>query len=250
MAVHRRFVATTYNLWGVHRWPERADALRSYCELAAPDILCLQEFSEPAQQVTDAALPRHERVQDGFEGWRDQGNIYWSTDLFEKVEYGAVEVGQQNPLRRLFWVRLRPNGSEGSVLVATVHLTYQGNERERLEGISPRLNEARQVIAAVDELTDDREPVLIMGDLNDSVNVIRLFQEAGYTDSFKACGAPLQPTHPTVPTGGDFLAPLVLDWQFARGPIRAMNSHVGEYFDQDLAPSDHKPVVATYGLEI
>lgn len=244
-----RFVATTYNLWAQYRLPERTQAVQSYFGLAAPDVLCLQEFSEPARELLDAALPDHQRVDDDFEGWTVQGNIYWSTAMFSMIEYGAVDIGQQSELRRLFWVRLRPTASpDRTVLVSTVHLTYQGNEVERTQGQSPRLEETRRAIEALDRLAGDDEPTLLMGDLNDSVNVIRLFQAAGYVDSFTACGSPWQPTHPARPTGGNRTAPQVLDWQFFRGPIRAMNSHVGDYFDEDMAPSDHKPVVATYGI--
>lgn len=87
-----------------------------------------------------------------------------------------------------------------------------------------------------------------MGDLNDSANVIRRLRAADYVDSFTASGSPLAPTHPARPTANG--TPQVLDWQFHRGPIRAMTSHVGEWFLDELAPSDHKPVVATYGLDV
>lgn len=54
------------------------------------------------------------------------------------------------------------------------------------------------------------------------------------------------PTHPAPPTATGI--PQVLDRMFHRGPIRAMNSHVGDFFDGEIAPSDHKPVVTTYAL--
>lgn len=250
MAQHLRFVATSYNLWGQNRWPERAGALESYFRLAAPDIICLQELSEPSRDLLDSTLPGHERVDDDFEGWLTQGNIYWSTDLFSLLEYGAVDVGLQSRLRRLFWVRLQPTTSSRTIVVSTIHLTYRGTEPERLQGQSPRIEETRRTIEALDELVKSDEATLVLGDLNESINVIRMFQAAGYVDSFTSCGAPMQPTHPTRPTGSaDVPAPRVIDWQFARGPIKAMNSHVGEFFVADTAPSDHKPVVATYGMD-
>lgn len=246
-----RFVATTYNLWGVQRWDERAAALRSYFHLTVPDVLCLQEFSEPARELLDAALPRHRRIDDPFEGWVERSNIYWNSELFTMTSYGAEDVGLRPGPRRLFWVRLQPRGSDRTLLVATLHLTYQGHERERLTGQSPRIEEARQTLAALEELRHSDEPTVVMGDLNESVNVIRMFQAAGYRESFQSCGAPLQPTHPARPTGGtSFPVPRVIDWQFAIGPIQAMNSHVGEFYDGDFAPSDHKPVVATYGMDL
>lgn len=243
MPQHLRFVATTYNLWAGVRWPERAEPLREYLRLARPDVLCVQELRQHSADLIDQELSQHARVDDAFEGWVAEGNIYWSTDLFELDEYGTEQIGLAS-LRRLFWVRLR--SGDQTVLVSTAHYTYQGNERERTEGVSPRLEQARRTVASLQRLARNGEPVLFMGDLNDTTNAIRILREAGYRDSFTTCGSPLQPTHPARPTAEGL--PQVLDWQFHRGPIRAMNSHVGGYFLGDLAPSDHKPVVATYAV--
>lgn len=238
-----RFVATTYNLWAGFRWPERAEPLREYLRLARPDVLCVQELRQHTAELIDQELAHHARVEDSFEGWLTEGNIYWSTELFELHEYGAEDIGLES-LRRLFWVRLR--SGDRTVLVSTAHYTYQGNERERTEGVSPRLEQARHTVASLQRIARDGEPVLFMGDLNDTTNALRILREAGYRDSFTTCGAPLQPTHPARPTAEGM--PQVLDWQFHQGPIRVVNSHVGSYFLGDVAPSDHKPVVATYAL--
>ena len=241
-----RIVATTYNLWADTRWPERAEPLRAYVELTRPDVLCVQELRPASRDLIDGALPGHSRVDDDFEGWAQEGNIWWSDAMFELLEHGGEDLELLSPLRRLFWVRLRHLASEGTVLVATAHYTWQGNPRERAEGISPRIAESLATIEALDRVAQPDEPVLFMGDLNDATNAIRNLREVGFVDSFTACGAPLQPTHPARPTAAG--NPQVLDWQFHRGPIRCMNSHVGEYFLGDIAPSDHKPVVATYAL--
>lgn len=242
-----RFVATSYNLWAGYRWPERVEPLRSYLELTRPDLLCVQELRQESRDLIDATLPGHRRVMDDFEGWRAEGTVYWSEDLFSLIEYGAEDIGQRSANRRLFWSRLQHRPSDTTILVSTAHFTWQGNPREREEGLSPRLEESRRTVAALDGLQREGEPVLFMGDLNDSINAIRVLREAGLRDSFTSCGSPLVPTHPVRPTSDG--TPQVLDWQFHRGPIRAMTSHVGGYFLEDIAPSDHSPVVATYALE-
>lgn len=242
-----RFVVTSYNLWEEARRAERDGPLRSYLALTRPDILCLQELRPWSRDLIDQTLPGHARVDDEFEGWLREGNIYFATELFELEEYGAAELGQLSPLRRLFWVRLRHRLAERTVLVATAHYTWQGNPTERTEGFSPRIKESTGTVEALQRLAGPDEPVLFMGDLNDATNAIRVLRGSGLVDSFTACGAPLQPTHPARPTANG--NPQVLDWQFHSGPIRAMNSHVGDYFDGDIAPSDHKPVVVTYGLD-
>lgn len=204
-----RFVATTYNLWASDRWPERAKPLRSYLQLARPDILCVQELRQHSRDLLDEELTGHARVDDPYEGWLVESNIYWSTAMFDLVEAGAEDIGQRSPLRRLFWTRLKLLESDETVLISTAHFTYQGNQRERTEGISPRLDEARRTLAELDRIAHPEEPVVFMGDLNDTVNAIRILRDAGYRDSFKACGAPLQPTHPARPTADG--NPQVLD---------------------------------------
>ena len=86
-----------------------------------------------------------------------------------------------------------------------------------------------------------------MGDMNDAVNVIRHLRAADFVDSFTSSGSPFSPTHPVRPTADGI--PQTIDWQFHKGPIRSLGSFVGEYFLDDIAPSDHRPVSTTYGLD-
>jgi len=53
-----------------------------------------------------------------------------------------------------------------------------------------------------------------------------------------------------VPTWPEVTAPWVIDFQFHRGPVRALTTEVVDFFAGGLAPSDHKPVVTTYGLDV
>ncbi|MGI6543378.1 MAG: endonuclease/exonuclease/phosphatase family protein [Limnochordia bacterium] len=242
-----RFVATSYNIWETARWPERENALRAFLQITQPDILCIQEIRPVTREVLDAELPQHERIDDPFEGWLREGNIYWSKAIFEKVTYGAEDIGMLEPLRRLFWVRLQFKGRPQTLLVTTAHYTYQGNKREVEEGFNPRLAQADKTMAALDKLAEKNEPVLFMGDLNDSVNAIRRLRAAGLQDSFLAMGMAPKATHPALPTARG-TTPRVLDWQFHRGPLRVMNTNVMDFYVGDFAPSDHKPVVTTYAL--
>lgn len=243
-----RFVAMSHNLWKTNRWPEREESLRSLLRMTPPDVLCLQELRPETRAVVDEELPEHRRVDDPFEGWLMEGTIYWRTSLFEYVSHGAEDIGILEELRRLFWVRLKSQADGRSILVTTAHYTYQGNEREAEEGISPRVDQARRTISVIDRLADADEPVLFMGDLNDSQNPIRLLRSAGYKDSHTAIGRVPRCTHPTIPTGSG--VPQVLDWQFSKGRIRILGSEVIDYFVNDVAPSDHKPVATVYELPV
>jgi endonuclease/exonuclease/phosphatase (EEP) superfamily protein YafD len=241
-----RFVVITYNLWAEARWPERENALRAFLRKLAPDILCVQELRPSTRTVLDEELPGHKRVDDPFAGWIQEGNIYWSTKMFECLEYGAEDIGILEPLRRLFWVRLRLKGDERTLFVSTAHYTYQGNKREADEGFSPRLTQARRTLEVLNALVKPEEPLLFMGDLNDAVNAIRILRQGGLADSFTARGTLPRPTHPAIPTASG--TPHVLDWQFHRGPIQPMVSEVVDFYAGDLAPSDHKPLSVAYSL--
>lgn len=244
--MYHRFVATSYNLWQRTRWDDRKGSLEAYLKVSRPDLLCVQEIRPESQSLIDATLQGHARIEDDFVGWNEEGNIYYSKELFTPIDYGAEYVGQKSRNRRLFWARLEHKYTSTNILVATIHLTYQGTERERTEGTSPRLDEIRNSIERLDEIIKDDEPVLFMGDLNDAVNVIRHLRAAGFVDSFTGSGSPLAPTHPVRPTADG--TPQTLDWQFHKGPVRSLGSYVGEYFLDDFAPSDHRPVTTTYGL--
>lgn len=227
--------------------------MRAYIRNARPDILCLQELRPFTRALLDEELPDHARVDDdSFYGWTGESNIYWNTKMFEYVEHGTERIKKDEPeilsKRHLFWVRLRVKGTDRTLFVSTAHFSPPGMERERTEGLNPRLHEARQTLAHLDRLVPPDEPCLFMGDLNESGNAIKILRKGGLTASFEALGIVPRPTHATVPTSGHVI-PSLIDWQFHRGPLRVMNTDVVEFFYNDIAPSDHKPVVTTYALD-
>lgn len=243
-----RFVVATYNIWASERWPDREPALRGFLQDIKPDIIALQELRQATRDVLDEELQGYGRVHNDFEGWVREGNIYWSSALFEEVEHGAEDVGILEPLRRLFWVRLKLKGTDQTLLVSTAHYTWVGHKREATEGLSPRMAQAQATVASLDRLAAPDEPVIFMGDLNESGNAIRALRQGGLKDSWSARGVNPVPTHPAAPTAKG--SPSVLDWQFHRGPIRAISTEVVDYYKGDLAPSGHKPVVVTYGWDL
>ena len=140
----------------------------------------------------------HQRVEDPFEGWSQDGNIYWHHEPFEFVEYGVGDIGQLEKLRRLFWVRLRLRnaGRQQTLFVATAHYTWYGNEQERTEGLNPRIDQARKTVETLDKLVPESEPLLFTGDLNDFALPIQVLHRAGLTNSFWALGTMPSPTWP------------------------------------------------------
>jgi hypothetical protein len=119
------FAVCTYNLWNDQRWPDRCESLEQFLVYHLTDILCGQEFRPIRRDCLDDILVTHQRVEDPFAGWSQEGNIYWHRELFEFVEYGVEDIGQLEKLQRLFWVRLRLRnaGRQQTLFVATTHYT-------------------------------------------------------------------------------------------------------------------------------
>ncbi|SEF16784.1 endonuclease/exonuclease/phosphatase family protein [Jiangella alba] len=145
-----------------------------------------------------------------------------------------------------------------SFVYATAHLTWPGHPQERADDVSPRVGQARNIVAALDRLAGDG-PCLFTADVNDYARPLWVLREAGFADAFAALGRSSPITHPVVPLPGEgqgqrpgWAAPepvaKAIDWQFHRGPLRPRCAEVVEFFHEGVAPSDHKPVVVTYTL--
>lgn len=240
-----RFTVCTHNLWKDYRWIDRAESLRQFVRLHQPDIYCLQELRPVSRELIATALPGHQCVEDSFQGWVDEGNIFWNTKLFTLIEHGAEPIGIFEEFRRLFWVRLQPQDPAASpLLVATAHYTWPGNTMEKQRAVNPRVEQAHRTLVALEQLADLDTPVLFMGDLNDFVHPLRILRDGGLTDCFAALGRSPQLTHPAEPTAQG--TPSTIDWMLHRGPLMPMTCEVVDFFVGDMAPSDHKPVLATY----
>ena len=241
------FVAHTYNLWGTDRWTERRPSLERFLELHRPDVLCTQELTPEACDLISGTLPAMSRIDDPFEGWTREGNIFWNTDLFDVEEHGNADIGILVFPRRLFWARLRVKPTGTTVLVATAHFDWIGNPRELTERINVRVEQAERTVEILDRLAHDEEPVLFMGDLNDDSHPLMVLREAGFTDSFMALGQTPVATHPALPMAD--CPPRIYDWMLHRGPIRPILTVVVDAYVGDLPGSDHKPVATTYRVE-
>ncbi len=247
-----RISLATYNRWNTNPWPLPAPALEQFVQLFRPDILCLQELRAETQAFLDETLPGHSRVHDAFAGWTCEGNIYWNAELFQEIEHGAKDVGIVEEQRRLFWARLELKGQERTILVGTAHYTYQGHYKEIETGYSPRVEQARRTVAALQRLARADEPVFFMGDLNDPVHPKLLLSQAGFDSCFARLGMPCPSTFPCHPTAditpGDTRASQTIDWLVSNQHARPIACHVPHCYHGDVAPSDHWPVLAVYEI--
>lgn len=246
-----RLSVMTLNLWKDERWQDREEAVKQCLQSLRPDILCLQELRASTRARLDTFLPDYSRVEDTTPGWTCEGNIYWRDKIFQEVEHGAEDIGILEQHRRLFWARLRVKGADDqTVLVSTAHFTYQENERERETGRSPRIEQANQAVGALADLSHDEDPILFMGDLNDSVHPHRILDETGYVDCFSELNLPVRPTFPARATQPNAKSVIErpLDWIFANDRARCIVATIPKFYYEDLAPSDHWPVLAIYEL--
>lgn len=243
-----RFTVCTYNIWTNIRWPERKEALQSFVKFHLPDVLCLQELQADSKRAVDEVLlATHQRVNDPFEGWTQESNIYWNDAFFELMEYGAEQIEIYEEFRRLFWVRLRLRAdSDKTLFVSTAHFSYPSHPIEQENNLNSRVLQAQNTVEALNRLVPEGEPLLFMGDLNDTTRPIHILYKAGLIDCFSALGRYPNFTSPAWPTAGG--PAQTLDWMFHRGPIKPMTSEVVDFFSGDIAPSDHKSVLATYTL--
>lgn len=242
------FVAHTYNLLGTSRWTERRPSLERFFQLHRPDVLCTQELTPDACELISRILPAMNRVDDPYDGWTNEGNIFWDADLFDALGYGTADINILEGDRRLAWVRLRIKDTGSTIVVATAHFDWFGTSREVADRINIRVEQAERTVEALDALVGDDEPVLFMGDLNDDSHPLRVLRDAGFADSFTALGRYPVPTHPARPMKGDY-PPRTHDWMLHRGPIRPLLTTVIDAYVDDLPGSDHKPVATTYRIE-
>lgn len=307
------FSVMTYNLWKTEGkptfWATRRAVLMRQLRQLEPDVLLVQELCPEISECVLEALPGHccicssscqaSKYSDEspgaagtvelFEGWRQEGNIFYRRALFSLQDWGHEHIQQEEALRRLFWVRLQPRAlaapalvhlsspsSPRTLLFSTAHFTWQGHPRECESDINLRKVQARQAAAALNRLQQPRDVACFFGgDLNENFWPKRVLEAAGFSDCFSALGLPCRPTHPCRPTLAheDNNADSVLDWLFARGQqeaavdgargtVRPLVSTVvqdsvglssGDPLEENIMsvqPSDHAPVLAVYRCSV
>jgi endonuclease/exonuclease/phosphatase family metal-dependent hydrolase len=247
-----RLSFVSYNLWLTERWPARAPALKKFLGLFTPDVLCVQELQRATQQFLDETLAEHDRVRDPFPGWTHESNIYWSRQIFEKIEHGAEEVGHPEPQRRMFWVRLELKPLRKSILAATAHLTSPRHSGEGETGLSPRIAQLKRIAGELTRLVRDGEPAFFMGDMNDAWHPQRILLQAGFVSCFAALGMQSPPTFHCYPTAniepGQQTITEAIDLIAANKHAHAVAAAVPQVFAGDITPSDHWPVQAIYQI--
>lgn len=220
----------TFNTWKTAgtptAWNERRPVMLRLLQKLDPDVLLVQELHPDISGCISEALPGHAWVVDDFKGWTQEGNIFFRQSIFQEVLHGQEQIGQEEELRRLFWLRLSVIGGKQSTntgeaktaLFATAHLTWQGHPRECETDANLRKVQSRRAVETLNRVQLPNEPCFFGGDMNESYWPRRLFQEAGFLDCFGAINLPALATHPFRPCVAheEINADQALDWLFAR----------------------------------
>ncbi|WP_020393121.1 endonuclease/exonuclease/phosphatase family protein [Kribbella catacumbae] len=254
------FTAMTLNLWGANHWDQRREGVAALLRARRPDVLCVQELTAQSRHVIDASLAGHSRAEGPHPGWERASNIWWRADLFECEEQGVEEIDELGDDRGLFWVRLRPVAGPGHrLVVATAHLTWQGDTAELDDLRNRRVPQAHQIGEQLDRLAAGG-PVVFTADLNDVSPAQYALASCGFCDAWAALGQGMPATSPvpaSLSYGGlwDVSKQLVrsasgFDVQFSKGPVRVRGAEVVDFYHLGRAISDHFPVQATYTLGI
>lgn len=254
--MHHTVTVMTYNLWGEWDLPTRSEPLGELMRRRQPDLLGVQELHPQLRTIIDEALPNHSRVHGDEPGWATRSNLWWNTTVFEIEESGTRDVGILHEDSLLFWAKLRsivlPDAP--SVLLAAAHLTFPGHPLERETERSPRTEQAAAVGEALTELSPDGATFLCI-DINDYARPLWALYDRGYREPFGTLGRTSPITHPVTPRHdkpppweGVQTVEKAIDWIFYRGPAQPRTAEVVEFFHEGTAPSDHKPVMATFAL--
>ncbi len=242
----QRISLTSLNLWNTEHLEKRKDCLASFAQTYQSDIFCFQEVRPELCDLFDHALKGWNRIEGKESGWKEEGTIYYRSDLLGEIEHGYVDLHMPETKRGLFWARLE-NLDGKRFVCATVHFTHQLNADENRTGMPYRPSEARLAGKALLELAKD-DPIILAGDFNDPVQVVRiLHDEFGLDDLFHLCGVPSPCTFPCIFLSEEDWQVEAIDKLMGRGirPLAATSPH---YHTPGHVLSDHWPVMTIFEL--
>jgi len=237
---------------GLDAWPLRSSALVARIREAAPDVLGVQEALDFQVEFLERELPTHVRLGQGREGGArgEHSALFVARARFEVLEHGdfwlsetperVASVGWDAALTRMCtWARLRERSSDLEFGVWNTHFDHRGPlARER----------SAQLIAA--RVAQRGGANIVLGDLNagEDEPPLATLRAAGLVDSFRAL-------HPHAKQVGTFhafrggLDGARIDFVLATDDFTPLSaSIVSAPAPNGRWPSDHHPVVVSYGV--
>jgi len=125
------YTTVTLNCWNTMYWDVRRPILVDFVKQFKPSVLCCQEVRpaviEAIQEGASGSYQYVDPSRDSFEGWQQEGNIFWDPFVFSYIECGAIDAEMCEPLRRLFFVSSVPSIMEKKSSSPT--FTSRGKDR-------------------------------------------------------------------------------------------------------------------------
>jgi len=254
----RPFVVMSFNVRygtatdGLDAWPLRSSALAARIHEAAPDVLGVQEALDFQVEFLERELPTHVRLGQGRDGGArgEHSALFVARARFDVLEHGdfwlsetpelVASVGWDAALTRMCtWARLRERVGGHEFSVWNTHFDHRGPlARER----------SAQLIAA--RVAQRGGANIVLGDLNATEvdpSLVAL-RAVGLVDSFRAL-------HPSATQAGTFhafrggLDGARIDFVLATADFTPLSASIlSAPFANGRWPSDHHPVVVSYGL--
>ncbi|MFA6774993.1 MAG: endonuclease/exonuclease/phosphatase family protein [Sphaerochaetaceae bacterium] len=240
-----RMSLISLNLWNTEHLESRMPALTSFLTTYATDIFCFQEIRPVLCVLFDKILPGYTRVKGAESGWTQEDTIYFNSSLFAELEHGWVDLHMPEPMRGLFWVRLKtPDGKR--LVIATVHFTHQLNADENRTGMPYRPAEARTVAKILPEVASG-DGIILAGDFNDPVQPTRILcEEGGFSDVFRLLSVPAPCTFPCLFLTDEEWLVEGIDKIMVRNGVKPLMASSPHFHLPGSVLSDHWPVMGMF----
>ncbi len=255
---------------GVNLWEHRAGMNVQTIKRYGPDLIGFQEFQNENLEVYKRELPGYARLPGPVYGTgvvEEFAAIFYDPERFEELDSGGFWLSEtpdeysatwgNEVIRSANWAVLRCRENGVAFLHVNTHLDHV-SEPARIEGNRLILRQTQETLA-----NHGDPPTIVTGDFNcrPGSPPYQVFEEAGFTDTFRAAGNEdadgaytfhafrgkhLSPGDTDKPTGR-------IDWILIHddaGRITVRSHEIVCDGDEETGryPSDHYPVVAELEL--
>jgi endonuclease/exonuclease/phosphatase family metal-dependent hydrolase len=258
----------TFNIRGYYNrdrhntWAAREALNIATIRRCAPDIIGFQEANGRNVEAYHRALAEYHYI-----AWPPYNNaaphqfpaIFWRPDRLRPLECETFWLSETpevysgswktDCIRSAAWIRFRCIESGVEIVHLNTHLDHI-SEQARIEG-------ARLIVERLGDAQRGGAAAVVTGDFNAPVGspTYRVFTDAGFVDSYLACGSDDDPSKSFTYHGFEGAAfrgsdekPRRIDWILMRdgasATLRARSCEIARDAQPPVYPSDHYPVVA------
>lgn len=239
-----------------HHWPARSPRLVAVIEKHDPQIIGMQEAMYPQIKDLLAAMPAYDWIGLGRDGG-SRGEfmaVFYKKDRLEPLEFdhfwlsdtpreiGSVSWGHDNR-RMVTWVLFRERDTGQIFYLLNTHFDHRSREA--------RQKSALLIRKAIDGLPEE-VPIILLGDFNATAEKAEpyniLTEQTRLADSWLAAPERFGENLNTFNgfRAGKHEGGNRIDWILYSGQIEPLRIGIDDFAVDELYPSDHFPVIATF----